>query len=167
MGKKVFYNRSGGFFSKTHPLAASGTAQLVELVQQMRGENQYSKMLKEFQSGINRGLWFSMEGFGYYNVVGIIEKTQHSVEKEGLMEENLPDYIQHGGIIKRYRERSKVVGSTSSPDSPGFAVVKNWNGKLQLASLQSSIILGEKVKVVKADIPYIKVSAQVEEILKK
>ncbi|MFC2168466.1 thiolase family protein [Acidobacteriota bacterium] len=166
-GNKVFYNRSGGFFSKTHPLAASGTAQLVELVMQMRGESQYSKMLSEYQSAINRGLWFSMEGFGYYSVIGIIEKTAHSVEKEGLVEENLPEYLKHGGIIKRYRERRKVVGSTSSTGETGFAIVKNWNGKLQLASLQASVILGEKVKVVKADIPYIKVSEQVGEILKK
>jgi len=166
-GNKVFYNRSGGFFSKTHPLAASGTAQLVELVLQMRGDSQYSKMFKEYQSTINRGLWFSMEGFGYYNVIGIIEKTIHSVEKEGLIEENLPEYLKHGGIIKRYRERRKVVGSTSSSDETGFAVVKNWDGKLQLASLHSSVKLGEKVKVVKADIPYVKVSEQVGEILKK
>ena len=46
-------------------------------------------------------------------------------------------------------------------------MVKNWDGKLQLASLQSSVKLGEKVKVVKADIPYVKVSEQVGEILKK
>lgn len=166
-GNKVFYNRSGGFFSKTHPLAASGTAQLVELVLQMRGESQYSKMLKEHQDEINRGLWFSMEGFGYYNVIGIIEKTNHLVEKEGLVEENLPEYLKHGGIIKRYKERRKVVGSTSLSSETGFAIVKNWNGKLQLASLQSSVKLGEKVKVVKADIPYIKVSEHVGEILKK
>ena len=166
-GNKVFYNRSGGFFSKTHPLAASGTAQLVELVLQMRGESQYSKMLKEHQDEINRGLWFSMEGFGYYNVIGIIEKTEHPVEKEGLIEENLPEYLKHGGIIKRYKERRKVVGSTSSSSETGFAIVKNWNGKLQLASLQSSVKLGEKVKVVKADIPYVKVSEHVGEILKK
>ncbi len=166
-GNKVFYNRSGGFFSKTHPLAASGTAQLVELVLQMRGESQYSKMLKEHQDEINRGLWFSMEGFGYYNVIGIIEKTNHLVEKEGLVEENLPEYLKHGGIIKRYRERRKVVGSISLSSETGFAIVKNWNGKLQLASLQSSVKLGEKVKVVKADIPYVKVSEHVGEILKK
>ncbi|MCJ7580604.1 MAG: thiolase family protein [Candidatus Aminicenantes bacterium] len=166
-GKKIFYNRSGGFFSKTHPLAASGTAQLVELVLQMRGENQYSKMLKDYQSAINRGLWFSMEGFGYYNVIGIIEKTKNQVEKEGLREENLPEYLKHGGIIKRYRERGTVAGSTSSPEKTGFAVVKNWEGKLQLVSFQSSVKLDEKVKVVKADIPYIKVSEQVSEILKK
>jgi len=166
-GKKVFYNRSGGFFSKTHPLAASGTAQLVELVLQMRGENQYSKMLKECQSDINRGLWFSMEGFGYYSVIGIIEKTKNPVEKEGLIEENLPEYLKRGGIIKRYKERGKVVGSTGSSGKPGFAVVKNWDGKLQLVTLQASVVVGEKVKVVKADIPYIKVSEQVSEILKK
>ena len=166
-GKEVFYNRSGGFFSKTHPLAASGTAQLVELVFQMRGVSQYSKMLKEHQSTINRGLWFSMEGFGYYNVIGIVEKTDHLKEKEGLDEENLPGYLKPGGIIKRYRERGKVVGSTSSSGETGFAIVKNWNGKLQLASLQSSVKLGEKVKVVKADIPYVKVSEHVSEILKK
>jgi len=159
-GNKVFYNQ-------THPLAASGTAQLVELVFQMRGENQYSKMLREYQSTINRGLWFSMEGFGYYSVIGIIEKTEHQVEKEGLKEENLPKYLKHGGIIKRYRERRKVVGSSTSSDKTGVAIVKNWNGKLQLASLQSSVKLGEKVKVVKADIPYVKVSEQVGEILKK
>jgi len=166
-GNKVFYNRSGGFFSKTHPLAASGTAQLVELVLQMRGESQYSKMLREYQSDINRGLWFSMEGFGYYNVIGIIEKTEHQVEKEGLIEENLPEYLKRGGIIKRYKERRKVVGSTSSSEKTGFAVVKNWDGKLQLVTLQASVKVGEKVKVVKADIPYVKVSEQVGEILKK
>ena len=31
-GKKVFVNRSGGFLARTHPLGASGGAQLVELV---------------------------------------------------------------------------------------------------------------------------------------
>jgi len=81
-GRRVYVNRSGGFLARTHPLGASGGAQLVELVWQFRGHNQYREMFGEEVQNLNYGLWFNMSGFGNTCIVGIIERASPTRKRE-------------------------------------------------------------------------------------
>lgn len=151
-GKKIFYNRSGGFLSKSHPVGTSGAAQLVELVSQMRGLNQYSEM---FEKDLNYGLWFSVHGFGFYNDVGIIEKTTSSVKREGFNEENLQKRVEPQKKFFPKIRSSELVGMTTSPlkDYDGLGVIRTPNGKLELGYIENTLDLGSKLKLGKSEIP--------------
>ncbi len=111
-GKKVYVNRSGGFLSRTHPLGASGGAQLVELVWQMRGHDQYRDMFGKKIRDLNYGLWFSMSGFGNTSIVGIIERTDPFRPRQGFKEEYLPQSIPEDLILKKMPRKDRIVAST-------------------------------------------------------
>jgi acetyl-CoA C-acetyltransferase len=111
-GKNVFVNRSGGFLARTHPLGASGGAQLVELVWQMRGSNQYREMLGTSLKDMNYGLWFNMSGFGNTSIVGIVEKTNPSRPRQGFNEDHLPSSIPDHLILKKAPRKDRIVAST-------------------------------------------------------
>jgi acetyl-CoA C-acetyltransferase/acetyl-CoA acyltransferase len=111
-GKQVFVNRSGGFLARTHPLGASGGAQLVELVWQMRGHKQYKGMFGRELKNLNYGLWFNMSGFGNTSIVGIIEKTHATRKREGLKQENLPGSIPDDILLKKSPRKDRVIAAT-------------------------------------------------------
>jgi acetyl-CoA C-acetyltransferase len=152
--RRVLCNRCGGFFSKTHPIAASGTAQLVELVLQMRGENQYAQMLREYQSDLDYGLWFSMHGFGFYNSVGIVEKAAPSVKREGGIAEKLPS--RFALLQEKFRKvkNGHLVGMAPLVDpNKGYqavGIVISPRNKLELGFVRSADLgqLGRKVDIV-------------------
>ena len=111
-GKKIFINRSGGFLARTHPLGASGGAQLVELVWQMRGHDQYKDMFGKNIKDLNYGLWFNMSGFGNTSIVGIIERTNPIRPRQGFKVENLPQSIPDDLIVKKTPRKDRIVAST-------------------------------------------------------
>ncbi len=111
-GKRIYVNRSGGFLARTHPLGASGGAQLVELVWQMRGHDQYREMFGQKLKDLNYALWFNMSGFGNTSIVGILEKTAPSRTRQGFSKENLPRPIPENLILKKAPRKDRVVVAT-------------------------------------------------------
>jgi acetyl-CoA C-acetyltransferase/acetyl-CoA acyltransferase len=111
-GKTVYVNRSGGFLSRTHPLGASGGAQLVELVWQFRGHEQYREMFGEKIEDLNYGLWFNMSGFGNTSIVGIIERTDPYRARQDFEPEYLPQSVPESLISKKSPRKDRIVAST-------------------------------------------------------
>jgi acetyl-CoA C-acetyltransferase len=66
---KLPVNSSGGLKSKGHPVGATGTAQIVELTKQIRGEADKGRQVKN----ANLGLAQNMGGSGASSVVHILE----------------------------------------------------------------------------------------------
>ena len=62
-------NPSGGLKSKGHPVGATGAAQIIELVKQLRGTTENDRQLKN----VKRGLAQNMGGSGGSSVVTILE----------------------------------------------------------------------------------------------
>ena len=67
-GKKPV-NASGGLKSKGHPVGATGTAQIVELTKQIRGEADKGRQVKNADIGLAQ----NMGGSGASSVVHILE----------------------------------------------------------------------------------------------
>jgi hypothetical protein len=136
-GKRVYVNRSGGFLARTHPLGASGGAQLVELVWQMRGHNQYRNMFGKNVKDLNYGLWFNMSGFGNTSIVGIIERTSPSRTRKGFKEENLPRSIPEGLVLKKTPRKDRIVASTQykppgDEDEINVAIIQTKEGDFRI-----------------------------------
>lgn len=135
-GKSVYVNRSGGFLARTHPLGASGGAQLVELVWQLRGHNQYKEMFGEELQNLNYGLWFNMSGLGNSCVVGIIERTEPKRAREGLKEEELPQSVSGKYIFKEPPRKDKIIAATQyvSPEEErvSVALIQTKEGELRI-----------------------------------
>lgn len=68
IGGKIPVNTSGGLKSKGHPVGATGVAQIVEVVEQLRGEGGDRQV-----KGAKRGLTQNMGGTGASCVVHILE----------------------------------------------------------------------------------------------
>ena len=66
-GKKPV-NTSGGLKSKGHPVGATGVAQIIEVVEQLRGESGERQI-----KGAKRGLTQNMGGTGGSAVVHVLE----------------------------------------------------------------------------------------------
>ena len=137
VGKRVYVNRSGGFLARTHPLGASGGAQLVELVWQMRGHNQYRDMFGKNLKDLNYGLWFNMSGFGNTSVVGIIERTNPSRARQGFKDENLPQSIPEGLVSKKTPRKDRIVASTQykppgDEDEINVAIIQTKEGDFRI-----------------------------------
>lgn len=156
-GRKVYINRSGGFLARTHPLGASGGAQLVELVWQLRGHNQYKNMFKEELKNINYGLWFNMNGFGNTSIVGIIERTSPSREREGLNKQNLPQSIPEKYFYGKSPRKDKIIATTQymSPDEErvSVAIVQTKEGdfRIGLAEDPHGVKKGKHIKWIKPE----------------
>jgi len=135
-GRTVFINRSGGFLARTHPLGASGGAQLVELVWQIRGKNQYGQMFKDNLKDINFGLWFNMSGFGNTCIVGIIERTNPSKEREGLHADNLPQPLPEKLYLKKKPKKDKIIAATQyvskEKEKVNVAIIQTKDGDFQI-----------------------------------
>ena len=156
-GRRVFLNRSGGFLARTHPLGASGGAQLVELVWQLRGHNQYKEMFKEELQKLNYGLWFNMSGFGNTCIAGIIERREPTRKREGLKKENLPQPIPKKFISKKFPRKDKIIASTQyiSPDDEtvNVAIIQTKEGdfRIGLARDPQGLKRGKYIKWIKPE----------------
>jgi hypothetical protein len=135
-GKKVYINRSGGFLARTHPVGASGGAQLVELVWQMRGRGQYKEMFGDELRGLNFGLWFNMSGFGNSSIVGIIERTDLTRGREGLRDENLPQSLAEKFFYRKIPRKDRIVAATQylTPDEEqvNVAIIQTKEGDFRI-----------------------------------
>src|SRR4030043_663515 len=73
-------NPSGGLKSRGHPVGASGLAQIVEVVYQLRGEAGDKRQLERAEIGLAQ----SIGGLGNNNFVTILERSDRKrVMKEG------------------------------------------------------------------------------------
>ena len=157
-GRRVYVNRSGGFLARTHPLGASGGAQLVELVWQLRGNNQYENMFEEGYKNLNYGLWFNMSGFGNTSIVGIVERADSTRAREGLQEENLPQSIpEEHFIYKKSPRKDKIIAATqyTSPkeEQVNVAIIQTKDGdfKIGLARDPQGLKRGKYIKWIKPE----------------
>ncbi len=81
-------NPSGGLKSRGHPVGASGLAQLVEIVYQLRGEAGEKRQLKKSEIGLAQ----SIGGLGNNNLVTILERSDRKrILKEGWRPEYQPE----------------------------------------------------------------------------
>lgn len=156
-GRSVYLNRSGGFLARTHPLGASGGAQLVELVWQLRGHKQYQEMFGEELGRLNYGLWFNMSGFGNTCIVGIVERAEPTRGREGLKEEELPQSIPEELISKEPPRKDKVLVATEyvSPEEEkvNVAIIQTREGdfRIGLAKDPHGVKKGKYIKWVKPE----------------
>jgi acetyl-CoA C-acetyltransferase len=156
-GSKVYLNRSGGFLARTHPLGASGGAQLVELVWQLRGHNQYKEMFGDELNELNYGLWFNMSGFGNTCIVGIVERAEPTRKREGFKEECLPQSIPEELVTKEPPRKDKVLVTTEyiSPDEEkvNVAIIQTREGdfRIGLAKDPHGVKKGKYIKWVKPE----------------
>jgi acetyl-CoA C-acetyltransferase len=151
-GRRVYVNRSGGFLARTHPLGASGGAQMVELVWQMRGSGQYKEMFGEDQKNLNYGLWFNMSGFGNTSIVGIVEKKNPTRPRTGFKKENLPQPLAEGSVSKKTPRKDRVMVSTqyTLPDERevNVAIIQTKEGdfRIGLAKDPNGVKKGKYIK---------------------
>ena len=82
---KLPINPSGGLKSRGHPVGASGLAQLVEIVWQLRGEAGEGRQLEKAEIGLTH----SIGGLGNNNLVTILE---HSDRRRMMKEGWKPNY---------------------------------------------------------------------------
>jgi acetyl-CoA C-acetyltransferase len=81
-------NPSGGLKARGHPVGASGLAQLVEIVYQLRGEAGKERQLERAEIGLAQ----SIGGLGNNNFVTILERTdQKRILKEGWSPDHHPE----------------------------------------------------------------------------
>jgi acetyl-CoA C-acetyltransferase/acetyl-CoA acyltransferase len=157
-GRRVYVNRSGGFLARTHPLGASGGAQLVELVWQLRGNKQYENMFEEGYKNLNYGLWFNMSGFGNTSIVGIVERAESTRAREGLLEENLPQSIlEEHFFYKKSPRKDRIIAATqyTSPEEEqvNVAIIQTKDGdfKIGLARDPQGLKRGKYIKWIKPE----------------
>ncbi len=107
---KLPINPSGGLKSRGHPVGASGLAQLVEIVYQLRGEAGVERQLERAEIGLAQ----SIGGLGNNNLVTILEQSdQERMVGEGWSPDYHPD-------IKVSKKR------TSPPPSEGVGILKTF-----------------------------------------
>jgi acetyl-CoA C-acetyltransferase len=102
-------NPSGGLKARGHPVGASGLAQLVEIVHQLRGEAGKERQLERAEIGLAQ----SIGGLGNNNLVTILER----IDRERIRESRSPGY--HPEI------RASEKG-TSSPSSEGVGILETF-----------------------------------------
>lgn len=87
-------NPSGGLKARGHPVGASGLAQLVEIIYQLRGEAGEKRQLEKAEIGLAQ----SIGGLGNNNLVTILERSDRKrVMKEGWR----PDYNPKMEVSKK------------------------------------------------------------------
>ncbi len=161
-GRRLRVNRSGGFLARTHPLGASGGAQLVELVWQLRGHGQYKRMFSEDQEKPDFGLWFNMSGFGNTCIVGIVEKTEPARRREGFREDLLPTSIPEKYLYLKSPRKDRIIAATryESPDSErvDVAIIQTTEGDFRIGLTSDASRGGKKryISWIKSDESWIK-----------
>jgi acetyl-CoA C-acetyltransferase len=107
---KLPINPSGGLKSRGHPVGASGLAQLVEIVFQLRGEAGGGRQLERAEIGLGQ----SIGGLGNNNLVTILERSdRRRVVKEGWS----LDYHPEINVSKKV---------SSSPPTEGAGVLETF-----------------------------------------
>lgn len=155
--RTVFVNRSGGFLARTHPLGASGGAQLVELVWQLRGAHQYQNMFRDQLQTLNYGLWFNMSGFGNTCIVGIVERSPATRPREGLEEQSLPQSLPEEYTLWKAPRKDRIIASTQyesgEEDRVSVAIIQTKEGdfKIGLARDPYGVKRGKYIKWIKPD----------------
>jgi acetyl-CoA acetyltransferase len=155
--RRTYVNRSGGFLARTHPLGASGGAQLVELVWQLRGHKQYKEMFRDDPQELNYGLWFNMSGYGNTCVVGIVERNEPTREREGIKEDCLPQPIPEEYILRKSPRKDKIIAATqyTSPEDEkvNVAIIQTRDGdfRIGLAKGPGDLKRGKYIKWIKPE----------------
>jgi hypothetical protein len=107
---KLPINPSGGLKARGHPVGASGLAQLVEIIYQLRGEAGKERQLEKAEIGLAQ----SIGGLGNNNLVTLLERADRKrIIKEGWRPDYHPD-------IKVSKKR------TSPPLSEGVGNLKTF-----------------------------------------
>ncbi len=94
LGGRLPINPSGGLKSRGHPVGASGLAQLVEVVWQLRGEAGEDRQLKRAEIGVAQ----SIGGLGNNNFVTILERNDR---RRVMVEGWKPDYHPEMTVLKK------------------------------------------------------------------
>jgi hypothetical protein len=107
---KLPINPSGGLKARGHPVGASGLAQLVEIVYQLRGEAGRERQLERAEIGLAQ----STGGLGNNNLVTILERN----DRKRIMTEGWsPDYHPSISVLKK---------SYVSPPSEGIGILETF-----------------------------------------
>jgi len=132
-------NPSGGLKSRGHPVGASGLAQLVEIVYQLRGDAGGGRQLRRAEIGLAQ----SIGGLGNNNLVTILERTdRRRVVKEGWSLDYHPEInaskkastssITEGiGLLETFTTLYATQEGFRSPLTLGF--VKTKEGEMVMA----------------------------------
>jgi acetyl-CoA acetyltransferase len=100
---RVPINASGGLKARGHPVGASGLAQLVEIVYQLREEAGGQRQLERAEIGLAQ----SIGGLGNNNLVTILERSdRRRIVKQGWS----PDYQPEIKVLKRIDHPSPPEG---------------------------------------------------------
>jgi acetyl-CoA C-acetyltransferase len=100
---KLPINPSGGLKARGHPIGASGLAQLVEIVYQLRGEAGRERQLERAEIGLAQ----SIGGLGNNNLVTILERN----DRKRIMNEGWsPDYHPEIKVLKKINNPSPSEG---------------------------------------------------------
>jgi acetyl-CoA C-acetyltransferase len=103
-------NPSGGLKARGHPVGASGLAQLVEIIYQLRGEAGRERQLERAEIGLAQ----SIGGLGNNNLVTILERADRKrIVKEGWS----PAYHPEINVTKK---------SSVSPPSEGVGILETF-----------------------------------------
>jgi len=132
-------NSSGGLKSRGHPVGASGLAQLVEIVFQLRGEAGEERQLERAEVGLAQ----SIGGLGNNNFVTILERSDRKrVTREGWRLLYHPDIkvskkitpmpsSRKAGILETFTTLYATPEGFRSPLTLGY--VKTENGEMVMA----------------------------------
>jgi len=103
-------NPSGGLKARGHPVGASGLAQLVEIVYQLRGDAGRERQIERAEIGLAH----SIGGLGNNNLVTILERSDRTrIIKEGWR----PDYHPDIRVSKK---------KPAPPPSEGIGILKTF-----------------------------------------
>jgi acetyl-CoA C-acetyltransferase len=151
-------NPSGGLKARGHPVGASGLAQLVEIVYQLRGEAGTERQLEKAEIGLAQ----SIGGLGNNNLVTILERSdQKRILKEGwspgvhpemsALKKSLPSPPTTGvGILETFTTLYAVPEGFRSPLT--LALVRTKEGAVVMACnpdyrSPKQLKMGEKVQL--------------------
>jgi len=132
-------NPSGGLKSRGHPVGASGLAQLVEIVLQLRGEAGKKRQLERAEIGLAQ----SIGGLGNNNLVTLLERSDRKrVMREGWSPDYHPEMntsrkasissVKEGvGLLETFTTLYAPPEGFRSPLTLGF--VKTKGGEMVMA----------------------------------
>lgn len=139
LGGRLPINPSGGLKSRGHPVGASGLAQLVEIVYQLRGDAGEGRQLERSEIGLAQ----SIGGLGNNNLVTILERSdRRRVLKEGwrsdyhpeinVSKKATPSTLKEGiGTLETFTTLYSTPEGFRSPLTLGF--VKTGEGEMVMA----------------------------------
>jgi acetyl-CoA acetyltransferase len=108
-------NPSGGLNARGHPVGASGLAQLVEIVYQLRGEAGTERQLERAETGLAH----SIGGLGNNNLVTILERT----DRKRMVKAD-PSSFGEGSDLEDQCETSVRRKNIPSPPPKGIGTLE-------------------------------------------